>query len=175
MLFPYRSTQYFMKAAPYAVRALSQMAGKAISDAISIVITNSNGDHYSWPTNTKVGNDFPLISALSSGIRTILPEGSGIMPYTGHDKFPVPYQISNLREDGFVEIMVINGETTNSYIMSENYLPFDTPGLTAQANGLVSKIIFGVTSEVATYIYTKYETPSNPILLGDELNTGDEF
>lgn len=176
MLFSYRHTQHLMKTMPYAARALSQLTEKAINDFVSIVVSNSNGDNFSWKTNIAGGNDFPLNYALNSEIRTILSKDSGIMHYTGHDLYPIPWQISDLKDDPFVEIMVRSGDTTNSHIISEIISPFDVTSLTTQANGLVSRIIAEVTSQVSTFVFfTEDGSSTDPILLGYGLNTGNEF
>lgn len=177
MLFPSRHANYFMNKLPYAVKFLSNIAGKTATNFVSIMVSNNNGDNFFWNTKILEGRDFRLNYDLGSSIRTILTKDATNTHYTGHDDFPTPWQIESLKEDSFVEITVRDGGcTTNHYIFSGVCLSLDVPSMTAQANGLVSRIISKVTSEVATYIYsTEDESSTTPILLGELTSSQKEL
>lgn len=173
MLFPSRYASYYMKNLPYAAKFLSNLASKKVTNFVSVMVSNNNGDNFFWETKIPEGKDFRLNYELESSIRTILTEDATNTHYTGHDDFSTPWQITSLKEDSFVEIIVRDGGcTTNHYIFSAICSSLNVPSMTAQANGLVSRIIFGVTNEVATYVYsTEDDSSKTPILLGDGPNS----
>ncbi|MCT4634914.1 MAG: hypothetical protein N4A31_01530 [Rickettsiales bacterium] len=179
MLFPpTRYTSYLIKNSPYVIKFLSNVATKAITNFVSVVVSNNNGDNFFWKTNIPEGRDFHLNYELGSSIRTILTKYTTNTHYTGNDDFPTPWQIQDLREeDEFVEITVDGGEgTTNHYIVSTTCgESLDVPSMTAQVNGLVSRVISEVTSKIPTYVYsTEDKSSTTPILLGDGINTNTE-
>lgn len=169
------TTHKFMNALPYAVRALSTKA----NEFVYVTIGNNLGESYKYgvkAVDSLTKTEFSIHSGISHWLKHLLPSDSTYMHYVHFNKDSIPHEISALKEDNFIQISLRTAEApiTNLYTAAEGYKPFQVESLTAKLNIMIAKIIKEITSEEATYEYSEDST-SSPILLGDGLNTEEEF